>query len=61
MKYSKPDLTAQKFTLSAALLADELSVTEDVNPPGFHDDDNTGTGPGSEIITQIFENIFSID
>ena len=61
MKYTKPKLTAQKFTLSRALLADDLSIAEDINPPGFHDDDNTGTGPGSEIIPQIFENIFSID
>ena len=59
MKYIKPLLAAQKFTTSDTFLADELSAAED-ELPGFHDDDNTGTGPGSEVVQQIFENIFDI-
>ncbi len=60
MEYKKPALKAEKFSLSGAFLAEELSSLED-DLPGFHDDDNTGPGPGSEIITDIFESIFIID
>ncbi len=59
MEYKKPTLKAEKFSLSGAFLAEELSVVED-ELPGFHDDDNTGPGPASEIITDIFESIFDI-
>ncbi len=59
MKYKKPKIYIKKFTLSDALLAEELSAQDD-SLPGFYDDDNTTPGPGSEIITQIFENIFDI-
>jgi hypothetical protein len=45
--------------LSGAFLAEELNAAED-DLPGFHDDDNTGPGPASEIITDIFESIFDI-
>ncbi len=60
MEYKKPTLKAEKFSLSGAFLAEELSVVED-ELPGFHDDDNTGPGPGSEVIQHIFETIFSLD
>lgn len=60
MKYKKPVISLQKFSLSGAFLAEELSAVED-ELPGFHDDDNTGPGPGSEIITDIFKSIFIID
>ena len=59
MEYKKPQIKAERFTLQDALLAEELSATEDTLP-GFHDDDNTPGGPGQEIVSHIFETVFDI-
>ena len=62
MRYSKPCLKVEKFTVNHSILADELSTHDYVGPgSGFtpYDEDNgTGGGPGYEVVQDAFDILF---
>ena len=64
MRYSKPCLKVEKFTVNHSILADEISTNDYLGPGtggGFtpYDEDNgTGGGPGYEVVQDAFDILF---
>ena len=62
MRYSKPCLKVEKFTVNHSILADEISPNDYLGPgSGFtpYDEDNgTGGGPGYEVVQDAFDILF---
>ena len=67
MRYSKPCLKVEKFTVNHSILADEISTNDYLGPGtggGFtpYDEDNgTGGGsggPGFEVVQDAFDILF---
>ena len=61
MRYSRPCLKAEKFTVCDAILADEMSAYSEGGGFTPYDEENGGGsgGPGFEVVQDAFDILFN--